>query len=311
MKIEVGESLVRSWLRHVEGCQFAELNWKPSSSWPRCGDVQPLMDSARNHFKSKLGIEIFGNQTAYQAVKQGEVDVLGIRLKPNGEIGKVYSVDMAFHEAGLNYGSVSETANRVLKKLIRSAMIIRSVFGSLPQRVVFASPVVGQPYVSALNKVMQTLEEFLLAQQIACEALLIVNDSFREIILDPVIAVSSDVADTSELVLRSYQLLSIFEPVADPAAATRATGRTDADGAEVLRFEFDPDPPAVFKARLLETKMARVTIHYRDGRTEDRIWNAPNFKQSGNLLGNLRSRPEFRKGEWQRRKITCVSLKIV
>ena len=271
MKIEVGESLMRSWLRHVQGCQFAELNWKPSSSWPVCGDVQPLMVSARDHFKSGLGVEIFGSQTAYQVLKQGEVDVLGIRLKPNGEMGKVYSVDMAFHEAGLNYGSVSETVNRVLKKLIRSIMIIRSVFGFLPQQVAFASPVVGQPYVSALNKVMQALEEFLLGQQIPCEALLNVNDSFREMVLDPVIAVSSDVADTSELFLRSYQLLNIFAPYADLAAATRATGPSDPDGAGVLRFEFDPDPPEVFKARLLETKIARITIHYQDGHTEDRI----------------------------------------
>src|ERR1700733_303264 len=136
MKIEVGESLMRSWLRHIQGCQFAELNWKPSSAWPVCGDVQPLMNAARDHFKNALGIEIFGKQTAYQVLKQGEIDVLGIRLKPVGEVVKVYSVDMAFHEGGLNYGGVAETLNRVLKKLIRSTMVIRSVFGSLPQQVV-------------------------------------------------------------------------------------------------------------------------------------------------------------------------------
>ena len=208
MKIEVGESLMRSWLRHIEGCQFAELNWKPSS-WPVCGDAQPLMNAARDHFNKALGVEIFGNQSAYQVLRQGEIDVLGIRLKPNGEVVKVYSVDMVFHEGGLNYGGVTETLNRVLKKLIRSTMIIRSVFGSLPQQVVFASPVVGRPYVSALTNAMQALEGFLLANEIVCEALLVVNDSFREKVLDPVIAVATDVADTSELFLRSYQLLRI------------------------------------------------------------------------------------------------------
>jgi len=269
------------------------------------------MDSARDHFKNALGIEIFGNQTAYQVLKQGEIDVLGIRLKPDGEIVKVYSIDMAFHEAGLNYGGVAETVNRVLKKLIRSTMITRSVFGSLPQQVVFASPVVGRPYVSALSSAMQALEGFLSSHQIACEALLVVNDSFREVVLDPIIAVATDVADTSELFLRSYQLLTIFEPVVYSAAAPRATSRPGADGAEVLRFEFDPSPPDTFKAQLLETKMARMTIHYQDGRTDDRIWNAPSFKESSNLLGNLRSRPDFRNGEWQRRQISYVSLKII
>ena len=33
MKIEMGESLVRTWVRHYRGCQFAELNWKPSPTW--------------------------------------------------------------------------------------------------------------------------------------------------------------------------------------------------------------------------------------------------------------------------------------
>jgi hypothetical protein len=306
MKIEIGESLMRSWLRHIQGCQFAELNWKPSSSWPVCGDVQPLMNAARDHFKNELGVEIFGNQTAYQVLKQGEIDVLGIRLKPNGEVIKVYSVDMAFHEGGLNYGGVAETLNRVLKKLIRSTMVIRSVFGSLPQQAVFASPVVGRPYVSALTNAMQVLEEFLSAHQIACEASLVVNDSFRQEVLDPIIAVATDVADTSELFLRSYQLLRIFEP-----AAPRTVSRLDADSAEVLRFEFDPSPPDAFKARLLETKMARMTIHYQDEHTEDRIWNAAIFKESSNLLRNLRSRPGFRNGEWQRRKISYVSLNIL
>jgi len=269
------------------------------------------MDSARDYFKSALGIEIFGSQKASQVLKQGEIDVLGIHLKPNGEIVRVYSVDMAFHEGGLNYGGVEETRNRVLKKLIRSTMIIQSVFGSLPQQVVFASPVVGQPNVSALISAKQALEGFLSARRIPCEVLLFVNDSFREKVLGPIIDVADDVADTSELFLRSYQLLRIFYTAADPAAAPCTTGQPDAVGGEVLRFEFDPSPSDVFKARLLETKMALITIHYQDGHTEDRIWNALNFKESASLLGNLRSRPDFRKGEWQRLGISWVSLKII
>jgi len=146
---------------------------------------------------------------------------------------------------------------------------------------------------------MQALQGFFSAQRIACEAFLVVNDAFREIVLDTIIAVATDVADTAELFLRSYQLLSIFEPAANRTAGSRATGRSDADDGEVLRFEFDPSPADAFKAQLLDTKMARMTIHYQDGRTENRIWTAENFKESANLLGNLRSRQQFRKGEWQ------------
>ena len=34
MKIEIGESLLYSWLRHAKGCQLVQMNWKTSSnSW--------------------------------------------------------------------------------------------------------------------------------------------------------------------------------------------------------------------------------------------------------------------------------------
>ena len=33
MKIEMGESLFYSWLRHVKDCQIVQNNWKPSPQW--------------------------------------------------------------------------------------------------------------------------------------------------------------------------------------------------------------------------------------------------------------------------------------
>ena len=39
MKLEMGESLFYSWLRHVKGCQIVQTNWKISSSWQRKHDA--------------------------------------------------------------------------------------------------------------------------------------------------------------------------------------------------------------------------------------------------------------------------------
>ena len=33
MKIEMGESLFYSWLRHVKECQLVQTNWKVSPKW--------------------------------------------------------------------------------------------------------------------------------------------------------------------------------------------------------------------------------------------------------------------------------------
>ena len=33
VKIEIGELLIYSWLRHVQGCVVTQINWKPSPTW--------------------------------------------------------------------------------------------------------------------------------------------------------------------------------------------------------------------------------------------------------------------------------------
>ena len=45
-------------------------------------------------------------------IEMGECDVLGISF--GREENKFYAVDVAFHEAGLNYGSKDETVMKVI-----------------------------------------------------------------------------------------------------------------------------------------------------------------------------------------------------
>ena len=40
MKIEMGESLFYSWLRHVKECQIVQTNWKVSSNWELLHDEE-------------------------------------------------------------------------------------------------------------------------------------------------------------------------------------------------------------------------------------------------------------------------------
>ena len=47
-----------------------------------------------------------------------------------------------------------------------------------------------------------------------------------------------------------------------------------------------------------------------NGESETKIWNAKSFTQNSDVMGNLRSRPEFSNGNWQDRGIkeVCVSI---
>ena len=223
MKIEVAESLMRSWLRHVKGCQFAELNWKASSSWAEYHNSQQLMDSARAYFERSLGKDVFGGtKTAAQLVKQGEVDVLGIKLDEQGVTERLYGVDIAFHEGGLNYRDVGETVVRVTKKIIRSIMIVHTYFGQVPSEFIFASPRVGNSFLVPLQgKPISNIKQFLVEQEISCHVGSLVNEAFRAKVLDPTLQRSSGTADSSELFLRSYRLLRLLE-AKEPTTETPA-----------------------------------------------------------------------------------------
>ena len=54
MKIEMGESLFYSWLRHVKECQAVQTNWKPSPAWQLQNEdeLRGLMHAAAVLFKA-------------------------------------------------------------------------------------------------------------------------------------------------------------------------------------------------------------------------------------------------------------------
>jgi hypothetical protein len=302
---------MRSWLRHVKGCQFAELNWKPSGDWIEYDNSQQLMDKARSYFQERLRGDLFeGTKTASQLVKQGEIDVLGIKLDQRGVTERLYSIDIAFHEGGLNYRDVPTTTNRVIKKIVRSFMISRTYFGQVPSEFVFASPRVGNSFLGPLHEGITHLRKFLAEEGAACEVVLLANREFRTEVLEPTLKRSSGTADSSELFLRSYRLWRLFDlekhvddsPVEDkPVLTFQDHANEYRKGA--LPIQLEPADIQEFKDKLLNYRKARVIIEFANGTSKEAVWIATKFKEHSNLFGNLKSRPEFRQGEWQKRGI--------
>jgi hypothetical protein len=65
-----------------------------------------------------------------------------------------------------------------------------------------------------------------------------------------------------------------------------------------------------FKRKLLETRRAIMKIYYANGKIETKIWNATKLSQDSNIFGNLRSRPEFRVGAWQKKGIVKLHVSL-
>ena len=79
--------------------------------------------------------------------------------------------------------------------------------------------------------------------------------------------------------------------------------------ANTLPIYLDP-PGAAFKEELLRTKEAWRTTFYENGDVQVRHWDASNMTERSNVLGNLRSRPEYRSPRWRELGIAAVQVTI-
>ena len=77
-----------------------------------------------------------------------------------------------------------------------------------------------------------------------------------------------------------------------------------------LPITLEPPISEDFLTNLLRTKKAWIEVSYQDGRKEVRLWNATQMKPTSNVLGNLRSRPEFRNDTWQQKGIVSLRVSI-
>lgn len=204
----MGESLIYSWLRHVKDCKIVQANWKPSKKWDQLYndvDFDVIIEKINSHFFNEYGLRIFKKNSFEQILNQAEIDVLGISFEKNV---KLYAVDVAFHLAGLNYGTKNTLAN-VIKKCARSAMVTNYHFKVKKIEIIFATPRIDSKLHDRLKSMLEDLYKFFPKNKY--EFKLISNSEFKEKILWPTKGLITEVSDTSELFMRGMQLHNLFE----------------------------------------------------------------------------------------------------
>ena len=101
---------------------------------------------------------------------------------------------------------------------------------------------------------------------------------------------------------RKY-LSSLLPPVEEADEGSETNGApaapTEHAGTDALPIVLEPSPESTFRTALLRQRYAWIVEIYRDGRREIRRWNAAKMSESSGILGNLRSRPRYRKGTWE------------
>lgn len=218
MKVEVGESLAYSWLKHVKKCQLIQINWKFSPVWGfNNAAVKGTVKAAKNYFKSdKTDFENYaifganGKSTDSQIIQQTECDVIGYDFKAK----KIYAVESAFHRDGLLYQNPEHTGNKVASKLIRSAICFLALNPKCRGELYFLAPTASPKVLKIVNGVIDDVNDFFSQNGLKFKAFFYCGISFKEKVLNPIVDISEEVADTSELFLRGIQLCQKFDETA-------------------------------------------------------------------------------------------------
>jgi len=204
MKIEIGESLMLSYFKHIKKCVLYQTNWKSSTNWDINEKLYDKVSFVYNKIVEHSEFsEVFKQSTLEQLIKQSEIDVIGW----DGN-DKIYVADIAFHEGGLNYNGASETKNRVFKKLLRSYLTLLAYFPNKKYELIFASPKVNKGTEGIITDCFEKLNKDFSEENVIFEYFS--NDSFGKEILIPTIEETKKDADTNELFLRAIKLLKLF-----------------------------------------------------------------------------------------------------
>ena len=234
MKLEMGESLMQSFLKHVKGCIITQTNWKSAHSWNTTTEswaqATALFETnIRNH---QAFSDIFKDLSLKQTLDQAEIDVIGIIDDT------VYMAEVAFHEKGLQYGKKEEINERVFKKLLRAYLIGLAYFPDSKYEIIFASPKVNPAPDTEIRKTFEVLQkDFNKDEKVSFHY--IVNDDFKDKILVRTLQAAASDADTSALFLHSVKLLNLFGMVSvvpEHEQIKAATDANDSDGYSLQRY---------------------------------------------------------------------------
>ena len=220
MKIEIGESLVYSFLRHKKQCLVAQTNWKSSNNWHVSKSAKTDAKQALERINQHSEFKGIFKSAFKQTLKQAEIDVLGIDAKQN-----VYAFEVAFHENGLQYGGKIATRDRVFKKLLRAYIVLKYYFPKHHHVIAFCSPKINPATEKHIKEYFKILKKGFQSDEVKFEYY--ANAKFTTEIVKKVIERTTDEADSSELFARAVKLLHISSKFKTQQTRTAINNQTN------------------------------------------------------------------------------------
>lgn len=211
MKIEIGEFLILSWLRHVRGCVVTQMNWSPSPAWTvgRERELRAAFEAVRGFCDDAIGGPIFEKCDFGSFVRHARIDVLGLRLDRAAGGIEAIAVDSAINETELPHGNAEETAVRLIQSMMRAGFALAAYLNPGNASVVFATPWLAKALRQDVQRHLARLETRLAAQRHPAVSRLrfrvIADADFADEIVQPVLEHVDAVAATSGLAGQTEQ----------------------------------------------------------------------------------------------------------
>jgi hypothetical protein len=265
MKIDIGESLVYSYLRHVKNCYIVQTNWKPSGNWI---PESILFEKAALEFdriqRHPAFNEIF--KTGFeQTIKQTEIDVLGLDQEET-----IFAVNVAFHEYGINFGAKTDTRNRVIKNLLRTYLAMMIYFPRKKHVLIFCSPKVSPNTENIISDYFKILVRDFNNEQ--SQFLYVSNENFRDKMMMETLDCIQEEFDTSELFLRSFKLLTIYaSETPEEEIANRKPEKEEATPAAKIDRLSSESVEEEQDAKIPETKVTETVVDDNGNKEDERI----------------------------------------
>lgn len=205
MKIEIGENLAYSYLKHFEGCRIVQTNWKTSGRWTLTEfEKEPAIKLFNEIKKLEDFTELFQNVSFDQILKQAEIDLVGI----NTIESSIFGVEIAFHSSGLNYGEKDFSVSKIVEKLLRTILVMQCYFKDFNKfNAYFITPKSSEyakiQITQRIEKILQFLDDDTINIQF------ISDDKFFDQIVNPIIAEDFREHDTNELFSRAVKMIKL------------------------------------------------------------------------------------------------------
>ena len=208
MSVDIGESLMQSWLRHVKGCEIVQTNWKASMN---LGYDKARAEELLKKIRKIEEFDFFAQgKNTENIIRQTEIDALGCIVSKKC----YFAGEIAFHEDGLHYKS----SDSVPSKMLRTLLCLYGYLNAKAATIVFATPYIRskaekenlEKFVIVLNKFLQNdcgLKKYCVK--------LFANSEFETNILNPVFYLADEIKDTSEVFVRACKLIKTTKAIGE------------------------------------------------------------------------------------------------